>query len=194
MEHLRLGHLDSVSASFLPSVLEALLTTPSVEAAVIIIACCIPLLQPLVDLIFGRRTLTGSKGYHNYGSSRDGSAHLRSHDIELEKKGGMSSKAMSSKARTDVSRIVGDYDDDLMQTRVETGSQESILQRKSSDQDVKLPMQTNAQLGVPHNTKKAPAPPPKAHEGVIMKTHEVTVSYSKSQSGEDLRRKNWNAV
>lgn len=161
-----------------------------VEAAVIIIACCIPLLQPLVDLIFGRRTLTGSKGYKNYGSSKDGSAHLRSHDIELEKKGG--SNALSSKGRTDVSRIhAGDFDDDLMQTRVETGSQDSILQRGSSENDVKLPMQTNAELKAHSKPQKATSRP---YEGVIMKTNEVTVSYSAGQSDADRRNKNWNAV
>jgi hypothetical protein len=173
--------------------LSMLTLVSSVEAAVIIIACCIPLLQPLVDLIFGRRTLTGSKGYNYYGSSRDGSAHLRSRDIELEKKGG--SNAMSSKGRTDVSRIhAGDFDDDLMQTRVETGSQESILQRKSSDQDVKLPMQTNAKVDSKKHTMRVPPLPPKAHEGVIMKTREVTVSYSNSQSEADTSRKNWGAI
>ncbi|KAF7542593.1 hypothetical protein G7Z17_g11440 [Cylindrodendrum hubeiense] len=51
------------------------------EASTIIIACCIPVLQPLVDFLFGRRTLQGSSGYKNYGTSRT----QHPSDIELER-------------------------------------------------------------------------------------------------------------
>ncbi|CAM1504818.1 Fc.00g024090.m01.CDS01 [Cosmosporella sp. VM-42] len=51
-----------------------------IEASAIIIASCIPVLQPLVDLLFGRRTLDTSSGYKNYGTSRTGQQRS---DIEL---------------------------------------------------------------------------------------------------------------
>lgn len=154
----------------------------SVEAAVIIIACCIPLLQPLVDFIFGRRTMTSSQGYKNYGSSRDGSAHLRSHDIELK-----NGSKNTSKGRTDVSRIHGgDFDDEYMQTRVETGSQDSIL-RDNIDHDFKLPVQSNTE----DMSRKQSS---RGKEGVIMKTREVTVSYSKGTPGTDTSKSTWGAV
>lgn len=57
-------------------------TKCSVESATIIIACCIPVLQPLVDFLFGRRTMAGSSGYRNYGNSKSGQ--LKS-DIEMGK-------------------------------------------------------------------------------------------------------------
>ncbi|KAF5679246.1 integral membrane protein PTH11 [Fusarium heterosporum] len=40
-----------------------------IEASTIIIACCIPVLQPLVDAILGRRAFGSSPGYKNYNSS-----------------------------------------------------------------------------------------------------------------------------
>ncbi|KAH8173882.1 integral membrane protein [Sarocladium implicatum] len=157
-----------------------------VEAAVIIIACCIPLLQPLIDFILGRRTMTSSQGYKNYGSSRDGSAHLRSREIELDQKGGSKS---TSKARTDVSRIHGgDFDDEYMQTRIETGSQESIL-RENAEQDFKLPLQSNTGAMQQGRDKTS-----RGKDGVIMKTREVTVSYSKGEQTTDTSRTTWGAV
>src|SRR4051812_36939822 len=45
------------------------LTPPSIEASTIIIACCIPVLQPLVDALLGRRAFGSSPGYKNYNSS-----------------------------------------------------------------------------------------------------------------------------
>ncbi|KAG4292397.1 hypothetical protein FPRO06_13650 [Fusarium proliferatum] len=40
-----------------------------IEASTIIIACCIPVLQPLVDALLGRRAFGSSPGYKNYNSS-----------------------------------------------------------------------------------------------------------------------------
>lgn len=41
----------------------------SIEASTIIIASCIPVLQPLVDAMLGRRAFGSSPGYNNYKSS-----------------------------------------------------------------------------------------------------------------------------
>ncbi|KAF4972243.1 hypothetical protein FSARC_1140 [Fusarium sarcochroum] len=40
-----------------------------IEASTIIIACCIPVLQPLVDALMGRRAFGSSPGYKDYNSS-----------------------------------------------------------------------------------------------------------------------------
>ncbi|KAK0392889.1 hypothetical protein NLU13_2383 [Sarocladium strictum] len=96
-----------------------------VEASVIIIACCIPILQPLVDVCYGRRSLTGkrpsSRGYNHYGSSRDGTK------IELAKY----KTRQPAKRSSDVSRSAADdIDDDTDHVRsLSNGaeSQESIL-------------------------------------------------------------------
>ncbi|KAH7122175.1 hypothetical protein B0J13DRAFT_589464 [Dactylonectria estremocensis] len=66
--------------------------TVKLEASTIIIACCIPVLQPLVDFLFGRRTLQSSSGYKNYGTSRTGQ-HIS--DMELERSRQSSSNSTS---------------------------------------------------------------------------------------------------
>ncbi|KAJ3528286.1 hypothetical protein NM208_g10275 [Fusarium decemcellulare] len=99
-----------------------------IESSTIIIACCIPVLQPLVDLLMGRRTFdssTGgyknynSSGYQNYGNSRSGQHHG---DIELN-----SSRQTRSKNATDIENAK--Y---LGSRAVELDSQESILQHNST--------------------------------------------------------------
>lgn len=90
-----------------------------VEASTIIIACCIPILQPLVDLIFGRRALNGSSGYKNYGKDSSSNPQYRS-DIEMHKgpsNGRSGNQSHASTKRTLVSIL----------DRTEVDSQESIL-------------------------------------------------------------------
>ncbi|RTE78244.1 hypothetical protein BHE90_007291 [Fusarium euwallaceae] len=95
-----------------------------IESSTIIIACCIPVLQPLVDLLMGRRTFDtssngykhyNSSGYQNYGSSRTGQHRS---DIELSR-----SRQGQSAARRDMTNVK--Y---LGSGAAELDSQESILQ------------------------------------------------------------------
>lgn len=55
-----------------------------VEGSTVTVASCIPIMQPLIELFFGKRALDGSsaqgKAYHNYGSDRGGN---RNSDGEL---------------------------------------------------------------------------------------------------------------
>ncbi|KAF4980246.1 hypothetical protein FZEAL_3705 [Fusarium zealandicum] len=98
-----------------------------IESSTIIIACCIPVLQPLVDLIFGRRTFDissgyksyNSSGYQNYGKSRTGQPKA---DIELS-----SNRQTRSTNKGDVTNIK--Y---LSSRAAELDSQESILQHDST--------------------------------------------------------------
>ncbi|KAL2017579.1 hypothetical protein VTK56DRAFT_1952 [Thermocarpiscus australiensis] len=63
-----------------------------VEGSTLIIAACIPILQPLIDLVIGRTTLQSSRskssGYGPYGSSGHGTSGkgggLRSGDVEMQ--------------------------------------------------------------------------------------------------------------
>ncbi|KAI6778592.1 uncharacterized protein J7T54_003371 [Emericellopsis cladophorae] len=131
----------------------------SFEAATIIIACCIPVLQPLVDLLFGRRTLNGSSGYQNYGSS--GRGRMKG-DMELDDNGRNRSKNQShvgTKHTVHVDSRIRDTD---------VGSQESILR----DDDV----DTNRQG---HGWRK------KERNGRIVRTDVVTITYNQ---GDDSRR------
>ena len=160
----------------------------SVEGAVIIIACCIPILQPLLDLCLGRgRSRAASKGYKNYGSSRDGSGHLRSNDIELERKGGR-----YPKGGTDVSRIHGgDFDnvDDDLRTRAEVDSQESILHIETN-RDKKLPIQTEMAVDVQGGQQPLGKKDRSSGPGIV-RTDVVSVSYS---NGKKKGGKNWGAI
>ncbi|XDG01720.1 hypothetical protein ABKA04_001335 [Annulohypoxylon sp. FPYF3050] len=85
-----------------------------VEGASVIIATCIPILRPLVEMIFGRRIMgsTGDRaGYKNYGNSKSNNTR-----DELE---------MNSRRR----KVKGPYD---LETNIELGkdgSQDDILQR-----------------------------------------------------------------
>lgn len=138
----------------------------SIEGSTIIIAACIPVLQPLVDLVLGRRTLGSSNGYKNYGTSRSGQ--LKS-DAELE-----------SSRRTAASRNAGGNLDKFdnasdYTTRDKTGvdSQDSILYRADD-------LQT-----IPTKTQSGKENPP---AGKIVRTDVVTVLYE----AESLEGKNDN--
>ncbi|KAG9253062.1 uncharacterized protein F5Z01DRAFT_172050 [Emericellopsis atlantica] len=128
-----------------------------VEAATIIIACCIPVLQPLVDLLFGRRTLNGSSGYQNYGSSSHG--RMKS-DMELDDSRRDRSENQSHMGtKHTVGSRIRDADVD---------SQESILR----DDDVN----TNRRG---HGWRK------KERDGRIVRTDVVTITYD--QGDDDSR-------
>lgn len=126
------------------------LTRTSVEAGTIIIACCIPVLQPLVDLLFGRRTLNGSSGYQNYGSSNNG--HLKG-GIELDKsaRGHRSGNQSHVSTKHTASSRIHDS---------EVDSQESILR----DDDVKGHSRGHGSRGM-------------ENDGRIVRTDVVTVTY-----------------
>ncbi|KAK3335272.1 hypothetical protein B0T19DRAFT_351385 [Cercophora scortea] len=143
-----------------------------VEGSTIIIASCIPILQPLVDFARGRRTRgSNSSGYRNYGSSADGKL-ASGHELET---GSRATGGRRLKPRNP--------DDDLLNTVVDkagdaasylgttkAGSQDSILPTTSggsgSDQEVDL----KQAIGLPK-------PKPKSMGGNIVRTQEVTVEY-----------------
>ncbi|OTA67829.1 hypothetical protein K449DRAFT_388627 [Hypoxylon sp. EC38] len=90
-----------------------------VEGSSVIIATCIPVLRPLVEIIFGRRVMGSSgdrHGYKNYGTSRSNTRD------ELE---------MNSKRR----KVKGPYD---LETNIDIaakdGSQDDILPRDAPNQ------------------------------------------------------------
>ncbi|KAH6884398.1 hypothetical protein B0T10DRAFT_564436 [Thelonectria olida] len=92
------------------------------EASTIIIASCIPTLQPFVEFLFGRRALgsSGRSGYKNY-SSRTGAPHRS--DIELEHS---QQSRSQNKTANENAKYMGSSS--LGATDVE--SQESILQHR----------------------------------------------------------------
>lgn len=96
-----------------------MLTHSSVEGSTIIIAACIPVLQPLVDRISGRRlfsTSYGNRNYKNYGSSKSG---VPQSDVEL---------SYRSRKRT-----VKDPNGLTFLDQTQVGSEESILQANGGD-------------------------------------------------------------
>uniref|UniRef100_A0A0C4DJB4 Rhodopsin domain-containing protein n=1 Tax=Fusarium oxysporum (strain Fo5176) TaxID=660025 RepID=A0A0C4DJB4_FUSOF len=133
---LGIGSIATVVAIYkctrLPSLASAdfsyLVIWTVIESSTIIIACCVPVLQPLVDLLMGRRAFDSStggykhynpSGYQNYGNTRSDQHHG---DIELS-----SSRQARSKNATDIENAT--Y---LGSHAVELGSQESILQHNST--------------------------------------------------------------
>jgi hypothetical protein len=90
------------------------------------IASCIPIMQPIVDIIFGKRALngssgTGGKGYHKYGPDRSGN--LKS-DVELSSSRGMRRKRDNT-----------DYDDGLGTIHAKD-SHETILRQGQDQREV----------------------------------------------------------
>ncbi|KAI2466522.1 hypothetical protein F4781DRAFT_350300 [Annulohypoxylon bovei var. microspora] len=97
-----------------------------VEGSSVVIATCIPILRPLIEMIFGRRIMgsTGDRqGYKNYGTSKSNGTR-----DELE---------MNSRRR----KIKGPYD---LETNIELGkegSQDDILPRDGQDPATKRPVE-----------------------------------------------------
>ncbi|KAK3372685.1 hypothetical protein B0H63DRAFT_564062 [Podospora didyma] len=130
------------------------------EGSTLIIAACIPLLQPLVDVLSGKRVkYDGSSGYKHYGSSADGKSTLnKGSHYELENGTRRSNNTNGGRSRLKRQ----DPDDDLLHTVQDhkADSQESIL------------------------------PPEKAEYGsgtknghIITRTREVTVEYGNDKTG-----------
>ncbi|EQB57925.1 integral membrane protein [Colletotrichum gloeosporioides Cg-14] len=95
-----------------------------VEGGTMIIAACIPILQPLSELIFGKRLFSsggGRRTYENYGSGPSGQ--MRSENIELSR----------GHKRTPRQQDTVSFDDldTTTTTAVAKGSQESILGQHS---------------------------------------------------------------
>ncbi|OBR10937.1 Integral membrane protein [Colletotrichum higginsianum IMI 349063] len=99
----------------------------SVEGSTMIIAACIPVLQPLGELIFGKRMFSSGGGrytYENYGSGPGG--RVRS-DIEMSRSRDARKRAA---ARQRAEATV--FNDATTTTITGKGSQESILGRETS--------------------------------------------------------------
>ena len=117
-------------------------------------------MQPLVEILFGKRVLGGSSGtggkyYHKYGPDRSGNPKS---DMEL-------SSSRNNKAR----RKTADYEDGL-RTLDTKGSEETIL-RQGQDQG-----QAQAQMG-----SKNP------YNGGIVRTDVFAVSYETDSELERAR-------
>ncbi|KAK1518687.1 uncharacterized protein CCOS01_11507 [Colletotrichum costaricense] len=98
-----------------------------VEGSTMIIAACIPVLQPLGELIFGKRIFSSSGGrytYENYGSGQSGQHRS---DIEMSR----SKEVQKRVARRQHDAAAISFDDRVTTTTVTKGSQESILQGKN---------------------------------------------------------------
>ncbi|KAK3386835.1 hypothetical protein B0H63DRAFT_468466 [Podospora didyma] len=153
-----------------------------VEGSTIIIASCIPLLQPLVDFASGRRYTNPSKsgGYKHYGSSADGK--LQS-DLELE-----SSRRAPGRRLKPI-----DPDHDLMHTVVDKGSQESILPPKQGD------IESNSSNSAVNYSEPSKNPHPnisgggRPPAGNIVRTQEITVEYGADGTTVPGNRTQWGA-
>ncbi|KAF6836672.1 integral membrane protein [Colletotrichum plurivorum] len=94
------------------------------EGCIIVIAACVPVLQPLAELVFGRRIFSSRRySHHNTGSGPDGKSGLsrgfRSRAKKNEKEGfSTDMSSFGSVAKT---------------TLVTKGSQENILEKYESD-------------------------------------------------------------
>ncbi|SPO07027.1 related to integral membrane protein PTH11 [Cephalotrichum gorgonifer] len=125
-----------------------------VEGSTIIIASCIPVLQPLADRIWGRRLFGssyGARNYKNYGSSRSGK--LQS-DIEL-----------SYQARK---RTVKDPNGLTFLDQTQMGSEETILQSKGGE---------NRGTGDDHSGQQPPDALNPGSRGIV-RTDVISVSHS----------------
>ncbi|KAK1730002.1 uncharacterized protein BDZ83DRAFT_783615 [Colletotrichum acutatum] len=125
----RLPSLASMDFSYDTS---DLVTWTIVEGSTMIIAACIPVLQPLGELIFGKRIFSSGGGrytYENYGSGPSGQ--YRS-DIEMSR----SKEATKRVARRQHSANAISFDDTVSTTMVTRGSQESILQGRNVGRDI----------------------------------------------------------
>ncbi|CAH0047753.1 unnamed protein product [Clonostachys solani] len=130
-----------------------------VEASTIIIACCIPVLRPLVDVLFGRRMLGGSSAYkYRYGTSgadRYGQSH--GGDVELSKGSRLGGRNPNN------SHLVSNHTMGSLAGDPEVESQESILPKK--------PHQNGSSSG------------DRNHQ--ITRTDVVTVTYNEADSSSD---------
>ncbi|TDZ38416.1 hypothetical protein CTRI78_v010852 [Colletotrichum trifolii] len=98
-----------------------------VEGSTMIIAACIPVLQPLGELIFGKRIFSSGGGrytYEHYGSGP--SKRMRSENVELSQ-----SQAASKRLQRRAEEDVVSFDDATTTTVAAKGSQESILGQPS---------------------------------------------------------------
>lgn len=92
------------------------------EGSTIVIASCIPILRPLVEVVFGRRMLGGSSAYkYRHGTSGDPGG-----DIQLSKNSRITPRNANS------SQQVSNYTMGSLAGDPEIESQESILPKKAS--------------------------------------------------------------
>lgn len=93
-----------------------------------IIAACIPVLQPLGELLFSKRMLSSGAGrtYENYGSGPSGK--IRSENIELSNS--VEARKRTQRQAYDISL---DGSDTPITTVIAKGSQESILGQHNHD-------------------------------------------------------------
>ncbi|KAK8038299.1 hypothetical protein PG994_015066 [Apiospora phragmitis] len=168
-----------------------------IEGSTIIIASCIPLLQPLLELILGRRAFgwsTGRKKYERYSSDPN---HKQSGGGGG---GGGSSHEMSLQTRHRHARRKFDMESVLATQIDENRSQERIL---ASDQPASLKpiseaaSETTGASGVVPQQQQSDAERDRDRKqlGGIVRTDEVSISYNRDPSFGDGRNGNqtmWN--
>ncbi|KAJ1330919.1 hypothetical protein MN608_04375 [Microdochium nivale] len=195
---LYVGHLRSHNVDMVSKI---------IEGGTIIIAACIPLLQPLLDLILGRRTLTsrdkssGPRKYYKHSSKENtphhGAGRSNEHGTELSgfgrRAGGAGARRMGK----------SDIDASILATKNEGGSQESIL-HADSNSGMSMAREETLQTspaavspaammggggGVSSAGKLAGGPCDSHRDSGIIKTHEVRVEFGGggfSQSGAEV--------
>jgi hypothetical protein len=128
------------------------------------IASSIPILKPLMDLIFGRRTFSSNESnnkYEKYGPSRSGQAES---GIELSKR----SRKRGHQTDTAISHL---------ETGIDNASCEERC--KSADQDSQINIVSSMMMDDPQPS--APSTPPL---GAIRRTDRVTVTTSYGEDPE----------
>ncbi|KAK4222580.1 hypothetical protein QBC38DRAFT_427006 [Podospora fimiseda] len=136
-----------------------------IEGQTIIIASCIPLLQPLIDMAKGRRSFrtTGSSGYKHYGSG----AGTGTHGNNLSTTGG---GRRLGKRDPDATLL------DTLTTRVDRQQDDVENRATTSDGSVK---KSDSQESILPSDKRNTTYNG-GHQGRIVRTHEVTVEYDAS--------------
>ncbi|KAK4164969.1 hypothetical protein QBC43DRAFT_260891 [Cladorrhinum sp. PSN259] len=156
-----------------------------IEGQTIIIASCIPLLQPIIDMAKGKRTFRstgGSSGYKHYGSGNNYAS--GTHGRELTQgtgghRGRLGKRDPDATLLDTLTTRVDKHQDDVEARTVHTSdgfgthgktrsdSQESILPSKDLS-----PVEKGTRKSVAYNGAQV--------EGRIVRTHEVTVEYGES--------------
>ncbi|TPX13554.1 uncharacterized protein E0L32_006025 [Thyridium curvatum] len=132
-----------------------------IEGSTIIIASCIPVLQPLVDRVLGRRffgSSLGPRSYKKYGTGRsDGGGGMYPSDMEM------------SNSRSAKRRPPRDPNGLTFLDETKAGSEESILRQEQTAK--------NGGNGTSlHSAESRGAPRVGPHEGIV-RTDVVSVSY-----------------
>ncbi|KAI1259171.1 hypothetical protein F5Y18DRAFT_315762 [Xylariaceae sp. FL1019] len=176
---LGIGSISTVVAVYKITTLDSLASTDFtydssnltiwtiVEGSVIIIAACIPVLQPLLKKVrhVGWISKASSKG--TYPSSRD------RHEYVDIKKSGDKSRIQKFRRKFEMDSVLDTRNEELVSSHMAAGSQERILEEDS------IGMNT---VGTGHSKGVEIPPPRDAHHG-ITRTDHVDISYSNNTTG-----------